>query len=110
MAAQALSCLEVTTHHLDKTLDGQKELEKQVQDLKQQLRLSEKEKANLESKVATTVKECRLQLERQERDKDKIKEMESKLANHRYYMHAHVPVQCKCVKHICCYFYSELKS
>ena len=99
MATQALSCLEVTTRHLDKTLGGQKELEKQVQDFKQQLRLSEKEKVDLESKFATIVKEWRLQLERQERDRDKIKEMESKLANYRYYMHAHVHVQCKCVKY-----------
>ena len=99
MAMQTLSCIEVTTHHLDKTLGGQKELEKQVHDLKQQLRLSEKEKADLESKYATTVKECKLQLERQERDGDTMKEMESKLENYRYYMHAHVHVHCKCAKY-----------
>ena len=87
MAMQAISCLEATTHHLDKTLGGQKELEKQVQDLKQQLRLSEKEKVDLESRFATIVKEHRLQLERQEHDTDKIKEMESKLANYRYYIY-----------------------
>lgn len=109
MAIQALSCLEVTTRHLDKTLGGQRELEKQVEDLKQQLRLSEKEKADLESKFSTKVKECRLQLERQECDRDKIKEMESKLANYRYYMHAHVPCTVKMCK-VWCHFHSGLKS
>lgn len=80
---QALSCLEATTRHLDKTLGGQKELESQIKDLKQQLSLSEKDRVDLESKCAMLVKECRVQLERQERDREKISETESKLANYR---------------------------
>lgn len=74
----------MTTHHLDETLGGQRELEKQLQDLKRQLNLSEKERINWEERCATLVKECRVQMERQEHARDKITEMESKLANYRY--------------------------
>ena len=84
MVLQALSCLEVTTQRLDKTLNGQRELEKHVQDLKQQISLSEKERAAWEEKCTMLLKECKLQMAKQEHDRDKITEMESKLANYRY--------------------------
>ena len=73
----------MTTHHLDKTIGGQRELEKQIQDLKEQLSLSEKKRAAWEEKCVVLVKECRLQSAKQEHDRIKITEMESTIADYK---------------------------
>ena len=85
---QALSCLEVTTHQLDKTVGVQRELEKQIQAMKQQVILSEKEKVGWEEKCAMLVQDCKLQTAKLEQSKD----IEGKLVNCQYvHTCVHVP-------------------
>ena len=81
--------MELTSHHLDKTLSGQEELEKEVRDLKHELNTSEKEKVGWKERCAMLVKECRLQMEREEYARDSMTGIQCKLANCRY-------VRCTC--------------
>lgn len=83
-----MSCLELTNHHLDETLSGQHKLEKEVRDLKHQLSTSEKEKVDWQEGCAMLVKECRLQMEREGHARDKMTEIEGKLANCKYVQYA----------------------
>ena len=79
-AMQALSCLEITTHQLNKTVGAQGELERQIQDMKQQLIMSEKEKVGWEEKCAMLVQDCKVQMAKLEQSKD----IEGKLVNCKY--------------------------
>ena len=76
--------MEQTNHHLGKTLSDQHELEKEVRDLKHQLSTSEKEKVGWQEECAMLVKEYRLQMERDEHARDKMMEIQEKLANSKY--------------------------
>lgn len=85
--------MELTNHHLDKTLSGQQKLEKEVQDLKHQLSTSEKEKIAWQEGCAMLVKECRLQMEKEGHAREKVTEIQGKLANCKYVqwcMHANL--------------------
>ena len=70
----------MTTHQLNKSVGEQRELERQLHDLKQQLIQSEKEKTGWEEKCATLVQDCKHQMAKLEHSKD----MEGKLLNCKY--------------------------
>lgn len=76
--------MEQTNHHLGKTLGDQHELEKEVRDLKHQLSTSEKEKVGWQEGCAMLVKEYRLQMERDGHARDKMTEIQGKLADSKY--------------------------
>ena len=84
--------MELTNHHLDKTLSGQHELEKEVQDLKHQLSMSEKERVDWQEGCAMLMKEYRLQMEREGHARDKLTEIQGMIANCKYIqcMHANL--------------------
>lgn len=76
--------MELTNHHLGKTLSGQHGLEKEVRDLKHQLSTSEKEKVDWQEGCAMLVKEYRLLMERDGQARDKMTEIQGRLTNSEY--------------------------